>query len=408
MRTRSVLTRAGAVVVGAMFALLSTATPASADKATGTVLAPSHNVAGYKVNVDGMNDLNTALFGLKLDGGNTLRMYCVEIKVDLRHGETMVETPWGEYPNADSPFHDNRGKIHWVLQNGYPSVDTGALEAAVGADTLHDGLSEKEAITGTQAAVWRFSDEKALQRPNATKGDDATDKDVLALYDYLTGEAKAIEEPTPTLELAPEIVSGQAGERIGPFTVATTGDVTELTTDLPDGTTLTDADGDELSKADITDGAEIYVDVPADLSAGNGSFEIKATGHVNTGRLFVAGNYDQRPAQSLIVAQSEDVTLSAGATATWQAAPTTTTPPETTTSTAPAPTTSSAAPTPSTTSAAPPVPTTTDAPAAPVSGEDDLALTGASIMTPLLIGVGLVLAGAGALVFQRRRKNSTT
>lgn len=407
MRTRSVLTHAGAVVIGTSLAVLSTAMPASADEATGTVLGPQHNVAGYKVNVDGMNDLNTALFGLKLDGGNTLRMYCVEIKVNLRHGETMVETPWGEYPNADSPFHDNRGKIHWVLQNGYPSVDADALEEAVGADTLHGGLSEKEAITGTQAAVWRFSDEKELQRPNATKADDATDQDVLALYDYLTNAAKDIEEPTPTLELAPETVSGQAGERIGPFTVATTGEISELTTDLPDGTKLTDADGNELSKSAITDGAEIYVDVPGSLSAGNASFEIKATGHVNTGRLFVAGNYDERKAQSLIVAQSEDVTLSAGATATWQAAPTTTPPEETTSSTTPAPTTTSM-PAPTTTSAAPAAPTTTDAPPAPVSNEDDLALTGASITTPLLIGVGLVIAGAGALVFQRRRKNSTS
>lgn len=407
MRTRSVLTRAGAVAIGATFALLSTAAPASADDATGTVLKPRHNVNGYKVNVEGMPDLNTALFGLKLDGGNTLRMYCVEIKVNLRHGETMVETPWDQFPNPDSPFHDNRGKIHWVLQNGYPSVDTDALEEAIGADTLTDGLSEKEAITGTQAAVWRFSDDKELQRPNATKADEATDHDVLALYDYLTGEAKDIEEPTPTLELAPETASGQAGERIGPFTVATTGEVSELTTDLPDGTTLTDADGNELSTSDITDGSEIYVDVPADMSAGNASFEIKATGHVNTGRLFVAGNYEERKAQSLIVAQSEDVSLSAGATATWQAAPTTTTPPEETTSSTP-PQTTSSAPTSSTTSAAPPAPTTTEAPPAPVSNEDDLALTGASIMTPLLIGVGLVVAGAGALVFQRRRKNSTT
>ncbi|WP_034271669.1 thioester domain-containing protein [Haloechinothrix halophila] len=407
MRTRSVLTRAGAVAIGATFALLSTAAPASADDATGTVLGPRHNISGYKVNMDSMTNLNTALFGLKLDGGNTLRMYCVEIKVDLRHGETMVETPWDQYPNPDSPFHDNRGKIQWVLQNGYPSVDTDALEEAIGADTLTDGLSEKEAITGTQAAVWRFSDDEELQRPNATQAGDDADQDVLALYDYLTSEARDIEEPTPTLELAPETASGQAGERIGPFTVATTGEVSELTTDLPEGTTLTDADGKELSASDITDGSEIYVDVPASMSANNASFEIKATGHVNTGRLFVAGNYDERKAQSLIVAQSEDVTLSAGATATWQAAPTTT-PPEETTSSTPAPTTSSSAPTTSTTSAAPPAPTTTEAPPAPVSNEDDLALTGASIMTPLLVGVGLVIAGVGALMFQRRRKNSTS
>ncbi|GAA5123689.1 Cys-Gln thioester bond-forming surface protein [Haloechinothrix salitolerans] len=406
MRTRSVLTRAGAVVLGASFAVLSTATPASADDASGTVLGPRHETAGYKVNVENKTNLHTALFGLKLDGGNTLRMYCVEIEVDLRHGETMVETPWDQYPNPESPFHENRGKIHWVLQNGYPNVGIEALEAAVGADTLHDGLSKKEAITATQAAVWRFSDDEGLQRPNATQADDATDQDVLALYDYLTSEAKDIDEPTPTLEVAPETASGQAGERIGPFTVATTGDISELTTDLPDGTTLTDADGNELSKSDITDGAEIYVDVPASMSAGNGSFEIKGTGHVNTGRLFVAGNYEKKPAQSLIVAQSEDVTLSAGATATWQAAPTTTSPPQPTTTTT-APTTTSTAPAPST-STVPPAPTTTDTPPAPVSNDDDLALTGASITTPLLIGAGLVIAGAGALIFQRRRKNSTS
>ncbi|MQA64144.1 MAG: TQXA domain-containing protein [Actinophytocola sp.] len=406
MRTRSVLTRAGAVVVSASLAVLSAAIPASADKATGTAPGKQHDIAGYNVNLDGLPKQKTALFGLKLDGGNTLRMYCVEVEVDLRHGEKMVETPWNQYPNPHSPFHENRGKIHWVLQHGYPTAAPEALENTLGADTLHDGLSTKEAIAGTQAAVWHFSDGKDLVRPNATIEDDATDQDVLALYDYLTGQAEDIEEPTPTLDLAPAEASGKAGDRIGPFTVSTTGGVSDLKTDLPAGTKLTDADGNDLAESDIADGAEIYVDVPADTDAGSGSFEIKATGHVNTGRLFVAGNYQDRPAQSLIVAQSEDVTLSAGGVAKWEATPTTKPPEETTTTTPPASTTT--APPASTTTATPAPTTTSDTPIAPKANEGDLAQTGFSATTPLLIGAMLVLAGAGVLLLQRRRKSSST
>ncbi|PRX47799.1 LPXTG-motif cell wall-anchored protein/TQXA domain-containing protein [Prauserella shujinwangii] len=403
MRKRSVLTRAGAAVVGASLAVLGAALPASADEpndAKGTVLKSKQDIKGYAANVNGMSDTPTSLIGLKLDQGNTLRMYCVQIEVNIRRGGTMIETPWDQYPDQGSPFHKNRDKINWVLQHGYPAVDTAALAETLGADSLHDGLSKKEAITGTQAAIWHFSDGKDLNRPNASSGNDEADKDVLALYDYLTGEEnKGVGEPAPTLELAPESLTGEAGSRIGPFTVSTTGKVSELKKNLPEGTTLTDADGNELSTEDIADGSEIYVDVPAEAAKGDGTFEITATGHVNTGRLFVGENYAEKEAQSLIVAQSEKVTLTAQAGAEWEAAPVTTAPPEETTSTTP--------PTSSTTSSQPaPAPSTTETPVAPQSNEDDLAQTGFSALTPLLIGAGLVVAGAGALLLQRRRKNT--
>ena len=39
-------------------------------------------------------------------------------------------------------------------------------------------------------------------------------------------------------------------------------------------------------------------------------------------------------------------------------------------------------------------------------GDDDLASTGASIFVPLLIGIGLLGAGAGALLFVRRKRTA--
>jgi LPXTG-motif cell wall-anchored protein len=53
-----------------------------------------------------------------------------------------------------------------------------------------------------------------------------------------------------------------------------------------------------------------------------------------------------------------------------------------------------------------PAPTTTSVAVVPVNDEDELASTGASILVPLLAGIGLLGAGAGALFFVRRRNTA--
>ncbi|WP_199430681.1 Cys-Gln thioester bond-forming surface protein [Qaidamihabitans albus] len=400
MRKRSVLVRAGAVVAGASLAVLSAALPASADEASGRLIQ-SHDTGGHRVNIEGKDkSLSTALLGLKLDGGSMLHMYCVEINVRIDRGQDMVETPWDEYPNEDSPFHDNREKINWVLQHGYPAVDVDALEQQLteNGSNLNNGLDKREAIAGTQAAVWHFSDAKELNKKSPVPHDKEAGEDVAALYDFLTdGKLEVEGEPAPTLDLSPAEATGDAGERIGPFTVSTTGEITELNSDLPDGAKLTDVDGNELAMSDVADGTDIYVDVPEDAADGNGEFSIKANGHVNTGRLFVGAKYDDKKAQSLIVAQSEKTDLTAAATASWKGAPATTAPPEETTTTAP--------PTSTTTSNAV-APPATETPVNPQADSGPLAQTGVSALTPILIGAGLVIAGAAALLLQRRRKNT--
>ncbi|WP_290050380.1 Cys-Gln thioester bond-forming surface protein [Amycolatopsis solani] len=374
--------RGGIAVLAAAAAVMVSAPSALADDgaARGRV-SENAGTVGYRLNLDGGGDYITKLFSLKLSDGSTLKLYCVQITVGMRTDVDMVERPWNKYPAANSPFEKNSAKINWVLHHGYPGVALDALGStlAKAGVKVNDGISEREAIAATQAAVWHFSDgvNLNLTKPLAEANPAETNADVAALYSYLTGdENKGIaQQPKPTLNIAAEKTEGAAGTKIGPFSVATSGDITSLTTELPDGVKVTDADGKELKSTDVKDGSKLFVDVPADAKPGNGSFSLKVTGELDTGRLFVADNYAKKPAQSLIVADSEKTQVTAKAAATWTEAG--------------APATS-------------PAPSTT--PGGAQSGGGDLANTGVDAAVPF--GVGGLLLGGGALMLLVDRRRS--
>jgi TQXA domain-containing protein/LPXTG-motif cell wall-anchored protein len=387
---------AGAVTGASVALMLTAAIPAGAEPVTGKV-SDNGGVRGYNVDVGRDNsDIEAKLFGFELADGTNLQMYCVEINTPIDRQHNMVEQPWGEYPNESSPFNENSDKINWVLHNGYPVVGAEKLTTLLteqGAQ-LNDGIDAKEAISATQAAVWHYSDGTALNEENPLPdGPSGSEDDVVALYKYLTGADNVGlgDQPAPALAIAPGEKSGKAGEKIGPFTVTTTGDVENLTAKLPDGVTITDADGNALAADAIENGTELYLDVPAGTAEGKGTFEVTATASVGTGRLFVGENYDKKPTQSLIVAKAEKSEIVATATGSWAEAtpPTSSTPPSETTTTPPAPTTSSEAPAPQ-----------------PKNTSGDLAQTGASVFAPIVIGVVLIGAGIGALLFLRHRKRA--
>lgn len=403
MASRLKLARAGAAVVGASVALMMTAAiPAGAEAATGKV-DPDTYKNGYHVNLGkDYEDMSTSLIGFELADGTKLQMYCVEIDTRIDKTHNMVEKPWDSYPNANSPFHANRAKINWVLHKGFPVVGLDALTTVLteqGAE-LNNGIDEKEAIAATQAAVWHFSDNKNLDEenpfPNA-KGNKDARTDVVALYKYLTGKDNVGigDQPTPALAISPTDLSGTAGGRVGPFTVSTTGEIDKLTTKLPEGVKITDANGVELTAEQIKNGTQLFLDVPAAAKEGAGTFELTATAGVDTGRLFVGESYSENhKTQSVIVAKSEKSEIVASAGGRWIE----TVPPTSSTTTTP-PTTSPTTTTPPTTSSTTPVPQ-------PKNTAGDLADTGASIFAPIVIGVVLVGAGVGALLFLRHRKRA--
>jgi TQXA domain-containing protein len=397
MARRFKLARAGAAVAGASIAvMMSAAIPAGAEPVKGSV-DPDGYTNGLHVNVGAnYDDMSTSLISIKLEDGTRLQAFCTQIDtlIDTKHA--MGEVPWDSYPIKGSPFHTNRTYINWILHNGFPVVGADALGKTLteqGAK-LTNGLSEKEAIAATQAAVWHYSDGKNLNESNPLpKGPQDAKADVVALYKYLTGKDNVGigDQPTPTLAISPAEASGTAGERIGPFTVSTTGQIHELTTKLPEGVKITDANGTELSADQIKNGTELFLDVPKGTAEDNGTFELTATAAVDTGRLFVSENYAQKAAQTLIVAKAEKTEIVAQAGGKWAEAapPTTTTTTTTTSETTPT--------TPTTTSSAAPAPQ-------PKNTSGNLAETGASIFVPVVIGIVLLAAGVGSLLFLRHRR----
>ncbi|WP_103336978.1 Cys-Gln thioester bond-forming surface protein [Amycolatopsis sp. CA-126428] len=381
MQVRSAFARGGIAVLAAAAAVMVSAPFALADDgaARGRIdEATSKRV--YRVNTD-QGDPYAKLFSFKLSDGKSLKLYCVEFTTHARDDVDMVETPWNKYPNAGSPFRKNSDKLNWVLHHGYPALGLDAVEAELAKQgvKVHDGLTEAEAITGTQAAVWHFSDgvNLDLKKPLAEDNPAETNADVAALYSYLIGDQNTGigAQPKPVLDIAGPKTAGTAGTKIGPFQVATNGAVTSLTTQLPDGVKVTDADGKEVKGTDVKDGSKLFVDVPAGTKPGNGSFSLKATGEVDTGRLFVAENYAKQPAQSLIVADSEKTEVAAKAAASWTEAPATT-----------------------------PATTVPSTPGGAPSGGGELANTGVDAAVPF--GIGGLLLGGGALMLLINRRRS--
>ncbi len=375
MTRRFKLARAGAGVLGAATVLMmAAAVPASADPARGNV---DGGVPGLNVNVgDGFkSDLSTSVIGFRLEDGTKLGVYCVEIDTGIDREHPMVEKDWDNYPDSGSPFNENRDKINWILHNGFPVKSAAELAATLSDNgaTLNDGLNKREAIAGTQAAIWHFSDATDLDTSEPVPGNARSGEDVLALYEFLTGDDNVGlgDEPAAALQVDPSKRSGEAGDRIGPFTVKTAGTIKKLDTDLPDGVEITDLDGRQLSADKIKNGTQLFVDVAEDTDAGNGSFKLIADATVDTGRLFVGQNYSEdHKTQSLIVAKAEKSQVAAKGEAEWTEA-----------------------------GAA-----QENTPAPQARNSAGLAETGASILAPVIIGVVLVGAGIAALLFMRRRR----
>ena len=294
----------------------------------------------------------------------TVDAYCIDITTGLNTTTVMKGGSWADFlGRTGSLFHKNNEKINWILRNSYPSVSK--LDALSSAAGLTHTISEADAISGTQAAIWYYSDGATLE----TGGLSA---DLTGLYNYLTGAANTgIAEGT--LGITPDKADGTIGKLVGPFTVSTNLTSLDLDADhLPSGVTVVNAKGKQLTASGLANGTKFYLHVPAATAAASGTVEISGT--TPSGEIFVAPH-----SQQLIVAGQ--TTVQAQATATWtQGSSTTTT----------TPTTPAAA-----------------GGTTPQSGQQQLAYTGVSPTGPIVLGILLVAAGGLFLLVQRRLKRAS-
>jgi TQXA domain-containing protein/LPXTG-motif cell wall-anchored protein len=404
MASRHRLGRLGALVLTAAVALLVTAPSASA--ASGTFIGDVEPGEGFYVKDSEGNKKSVwaALLGIDTDGNletAELRTYCVEIDVQAVNEAPLTEAPWSEFPGDASVAKPDR--VLWILHHSYPSVSVADLAEASGVE----GLDNREAITGTQAAIWHFANGAEIHEDNPA--------DIVALYEYLTGEANVgLEEQEPvTLTVTPEQAADlAAGAKAGPFTVQTTASEAMLTVDGPDGVKIVDADGNEIDS--VTNGGKFWLTAPAGGVEGEAVVEVVAEEpQVAKGRLFIGASSDdaevaeqplgfsnspglnstEQPetkqrrepvrTQTLVVADSTKSTAKDEVSANWLATP----PPSSTT-----------APVPSSTTVAP---STTPPPQG-----GSLPDTGASVMTALIAGLVLLGVGGGIMVLLRRRRET--
>jgi TQXA domain-containing protein/LPXTG-motif cell wall-anchored protein len=244
------------------------------------------------------------LFNLTADDGGTLQTYCIDFTTRTQDGAQYKETDWDS-----STLHDNpdAGKINWILQNSFPTVDAATLAEQVGVDSLTD----EQAAAGTQAAIWELSDGVEAVPVN---------ENAATLTDWLTENAGTVEEPQASLSLTPAQVSGQPGEQLGPVTVDTAGESAVVTLDpaaAEQGVTLVTADGTEVTEATpVADGTELFFEVPADAEDGTATLTATVTSQVPVGRAFTGID---TVTQTMILAGSSASSVTAAASASWVA-----------------------------------------------------------------------------------------
>ncbi|MFC8505571.1 Cys-Gln thioester bond-forming surface protein [Streptomyces sp. NPDC057411] len=296
----------GLVVAGS----IAIAGPAMAEEInTGGAAATLGNVVdGGEIDVKVGNKTETyggGLFDLEVKGGGSLKAYCIDLFTKTKAGTSYKEVGWDE-----STLHDNKnaGKIRWILQHSYPEVnDLGAL-----ADKAKTGsLTKDDAAAATQAAIWHFSDNVETAPKDA---------DANALTKYLVAEAEKApnqEEPKASLSVSPATLGGQAGGRLGPAKVSTNAapGVTKvsLSADAPQGVKVVDKSGKAITS--VSNGDELYLDVPAGAGDGSAKVSLQSTTKVSIGRVFASTT--EKRQQTLILAGSSDSTVTAQIDARW-------------------------------------------------------------------------------------------
>ncbi|MEU8761059.1 Cys-Gln thioester bond-forming surface protein [Streptomyces sp. NPDC048659] len=245
------------------------------------------------------------LFDLSVKGGGSLKAYCIDLFTKTKSGTSYKEVGWDE-----STLHDNKnaGKIRWILQHSYPEVnDLTALAAKANAGRL----TNDDAAAATQAAIWHFSDNVETAPKDA---------DAKALAKYLVAEAEKAptqEEPKASLSVTPTSLAGKSGSRLGPVKVSTNAaaGVTKvaLSADAPQGVKVVNAKGDAVTS--VSDGDELFVDVPAGAGDGSAKVSLTSTTKVSIGRVFASTT--EKRQQTLILAGSSDSTVTAQIDATW-------------------------------------------------------------------------------------------
>ncbi len=379
------LTTVVGATTAAFVALGFAAGPALADAGDGTYV--NNELDGLPISTN-QGDITANLFNLELTDGTVLHTYCIDFETEIKNGASYEQDTWENYP-GQGEFAEP-AKVHWILQNSYPSVDADTLAG----EAQIDGLNDEQAMSGTQAAIWHFSNDVELDEDN--------DPAVQQVYDYLVDNAEELPqtgEPEQSLEIAVEEYEGDDGLTFGKYTVETSADSVPLEVDAPEGVELVDLESGETIDS-ASDGDEFTVQVPEDSESGEAAVTGSVTTDVETGLLY-KGLEGQEPTQTLISAGSGEATVEDGGSVSWETVGGDEPEPE-----------PSVEPEPEPSDEPEPEPSEDEKPA-PDNEESDedneggLPVTGGAL-TGLIIAAVIALAAGGTALFLSRKRRTAT
>ncbi|MGA8117187.1 MAG: thioester domain-containing protein [Actinocatenispora sp.] len=321
------------------------------------------------------------IFSLTFSDGNSRTAYCIDFNHNAdRTGSTYDPGQW------DGSNVKNLPKIQWILTNSFPHQSaTAVLKAAGVTDT--SGLSDTAfvAYVGTQTAIWHYSDGVEItgnsdrhSGPSDRPLSDTEYAAVSKVREYLISKAgDAPEPPAPAVTIDPATASGPAGSPVGPFTISTSGVVSDLALSATGDAAPVDKDGRPVTK--LGNGSKFWLKSD---TTGQVTVTAQGAGTIPTGQVYMAKN-GHHSFQKLILADTASRKVSASAAVTVAAA-------------SPSPSPSSAAPSTSPVGASP----------SSTQAGGGLPVTGTSL--PIIIGVAvLLLVGGGAIVVLARRRRAT-
>lgn len=247
-----------------------------------------------------------------------IRAYCIELGVPVTFGSHMDVKPWDQFPGNNKFKTDPqvRAKVAWIAHNSYPDRSLNDVMSSTGIT----GLTEKEAIAGTQASIWHLTDGfeyKGLYRSGSVDNASESAKRVEKLVKYLTGPANVglPESKEPTIEVKSPAKSGVAGTLVGPFQVKSSKLTVQLK-ELP--YPVVTGDGAAVDLKAVPTGVDLFLKVPQDAKAGSAVIEASVAGSVHNGQLLVTTASRN---QTLILVDNHQVTVKAEGKIAWDAAP---------------------------------------------------------------------------------------
>lgn len=298
------------------------------------------------------------LIGLDLGDGETRTVYCIQIEVGLEEDLIHEERPWENIPVEQLPL------VLGVLVNGFDGANAAELiEAAGVTDQIIDPYTQEQvAYAGTQAAVWSLTDGWTMDA-DSTDGEAGVDAAVTAIQQYLLAESEPIDEPDfePSFEID-DSAAVTEGATVGPFTVATNFD--SITFSQPEGATIVDENGDEITA--FEDGQSFYVQFDEAADATVTLVTDTITWTTPAGRTFVPVDADGADVEGQRLILAEEYTSEYAAEIEFEIA-------------------------------------VEEVPPASESPKPQLPVTGASLTTVASVGAAVLLAGVGAMVLMRRR-----